>query len=60
MPEGSLNVESNMLEIRVITAVPVEPEPEAPGAAVDVEPDMFEMKSATEEHQQQCHTKSAR
>jgi hypothetical protein len=75
MPEGSPNVESNVPEILLIAAEPVElepeapepvepeapgaagvePEPEAAGAAVDVEPDMFEMKSAAEEYQQQCH-----
>jgi hypothetical protein len=55
--------ESNILEI-LDTAMPepvepVEPEPEAAGVAVEVEPDIFEMRSAAEEHQRQCH-KSAR
>jgi hypothetical protein len=52
MPEGSPNVESDVLEMRVIAAVPVVPV--VPGA-VDVVADMFEMKSAAEEHQRQCH-----
>jgi hypothetical protein len=52
MPEGSPNVESDVLEMRVIAAVPVVP---VVAGAVDVVADMFEMKSVAKEHQQQCH-----
>jgi hypothetical protein len=52
MPEGSPNVESDALEIRVVAAVPVVP---VVAGAVDVVADMFEMKSVAEEHQRQCH-----
>jgi hypothetical protein len=66
MPEGSPKVESEAFVILETAAAepeepepvapePVEPEPEAAGVAVEVEPDMFEIKSATEEHQRQCH-----
>ena len=42
-----------------VEPVPVEPVPAGAGGAVEVEPDIFEMKSAAKEHQRQCH-KSAR
>lgn len=46
-----------ILEIASAVPEPVEPVPVRVGAggAVEVEPDMFEMKSAAEEHQRQCH-----
>jgi hypothetical protein len=48
MPQGSPNVESDALEMRVVAAVPVVP---VVAGAVDVVADMFEMKSVAEEHQ---------
>lgn len=46
-----------ILEIASAVPEPVEPVPVrvGAGAAVEVEPDIFEMKSAAEEHQRQCH-----
>lgn len=60
IPEGIPKEERDVLEILEIASAvpePVEPVPVrvGAGAAVEVEPDIIEMKSAAEEHQRQCH-----